>query len=238
MLGIGLAGGLLVYLIAKLALTAVDPNTPVIIDGTDAQLYRDAGHRIMAGGPLYPAFQLAGPYTMDQRPELYPPPTMYLLVAPMSALPAPLWWLIPIVVLAATVIHHRPSPWGWVAIFLCLAWPNTGFVLLAGNPVIWAAAALGLATIWPALGPLVLLKPSLAPFALFGIWTRGWWVTTALLVAVSVAMLPMWLDYLTVLRNGQADLLYSIGHIPLMLIPLIAWLSRRRPADRTSGTRR
>ena len=37
----------------------------------------------------------------------------------------------------------------------------------------------------------------------------------------------IWLDYLTVLRNGRLDLLYSLGHVPLMLIPFLAWLGRK-----------
>ncbi len=224
---IGLAGGLAVYLAARVVLYIVDPQTSVIISSTDAHLYREAGQRILAGGPIYPAFELAGPYSMAQQPELYPPPTMLLLVAPMAALPAFVWWLVPLSVIAAVVIRHRPSLVGWIAIQLCLAWPNTGFVIASGNPVLWAAAFVAVGTIWKGPAVLVLVKPSLAPFALIGVRSRGWWFIAAVYAAVSAAMWPLWLDYADVLRNGQLDLMYSIGHIPLMLIPAFAALASR-----------
>lgn len=228
-LPLALAGGLAVYLVMKIVLTIGDPQTAAIIDRTDAELYRNAGQRILAGGPLYPAFELAGPYTTLDHPELYPPPTMLLLVAPMSALPAFLWWVVPLAVLAGVVVHHRPSVVGWIAILLCLAWPNTGFVILAGNPVLWAAAFVALGTVFRGAAVLSLVKPSLAPFALVGFRSRSWWMVALAYGVVSLAMLPAWLDYLTVLRHGQGlDALYSVGHIPVMLVGIIAAKTARR----------
>jgi hypothetical protein len=232
------AGSLAVYLVGKLALAAVDPQTPIIIGETDAWLYREAGHRILAGGPVYPAFQLEGPYsldapTIDRRPELYPPPTMLLLVAPMSALPAFLWWLVPLAILAAVVVRHRPSLTGWAVILACLAWPTTGFVILAGNPVIWAAAFVALGTIWKGAAVLSMVKPSLAPFALVGARSRSWWLWAAAYGAVALVMLPLWFQWATVLRNAQGiDLAYSLGHVPIMLVGVAA--ARWRRSD-TSG---
>jgi hypothetical protein len=226
---IALAGGLLVYLALRVVTLAADPYTAGLVNDTDARLYRDAGHRILAGGPVYPAFQLAGPYVMTQRPELYPPPTMLLLVAPMSALPAFLWWLVPLGMLAAVVVRHRPSFAGWIGILACLAGPNTAFVILAGNPVIWAVAFVALGTVFRGAAVLALVKPSLAPFALVGIESRRWWLVTAAYVGVSLLMLPLWLEYVTVLRNGVGlDGLYSVGHVPIMLIPVVAWVARTR----------
>ena len=34
----------------------------------------------------------------------------------------------------------------------------------------------------------------------------------------------MWIDYLTVIRNTRLPLDYSLRSIPLLLLPLIAWL--------------
>jgi hypothetical protein len=187
----------------------------------------DQAHRILAGGPVYQQFQITGPYQMTDRPELYPPTTIFGLFLPLSLLPDPAWWIIPLGTLAAVTLWHRPGIWAWLSIELCLAWPNTGVVIVAGNPVIWAAAALALGTVWRWPSVLVLLKPSLFPFALFGIRSRRWWIALAIFGIASLAMLPLWLDYLTVLRNGRLDLLYSVGHVPLMLIPLLAWLGRR-----------
>jgi hypothetical protein len=206
-----------------------DPNGRAIIEGTDAQLYRDAGHRILAGGSVYPTFQLAGPYSMDQRPELYPPPTMLLVIAPMSALPAILWWMIPISVIAAVVAWHRPSLPGWCGILACLAWPNTGFVIAAGNPVLWASMFVALGTIWRGAALFSIVKPSLAPFALIGMRSKRWWQVAIVYVLAAVVMLPLWFDWITILLNAQdLDLLYSAGHVPVMLLGLVAKLTSSR----------
>lgn len=226
-----LVGGLVLYLAVWFVRAVGDPNTAHIVNHTDADLYRSAGQRILAGGPVYPVFELAGTYTMAQHPELYPPTTMLLLVAPMAALPAFLWWLVPLGAIAVVVARHRPSVAGWVAILACLAWPNTQFVILAGNPVTWAAAFVALGTIWKGAAVLSLVKPSLAPFALVGVRSRSWWLWLAAYCLVALVMLPLWLDYLTVLRNGIGlDPLYSVGHIPMMLIPVIAAMTATAPS--------
>ncbi len=229
---IGLIGGLAIALVIELALIAVDPQTPAILGDpaqADAALYRAAGQRILSGGPVYPAFELDSAYTLAMRPELYPPPTMLFLVAPMAALPAFLWWLVPLGTITAIAVRHRPSLLGWLGILLCLAWPPTGYVILAGNPVIWAAAFVALGTLWKGAAVLAVVKPSLAPFALVGIRSRSWWLVGGGYVAFVAALLPLWLEYLAVLRNGAGlDPLYSVSHIPMMLIPVIAWWTRGR----------
>jgi len=58
---------------------------------------------------------------------------------------------------------------------------------------------------------------------------------------VGGAMLPLWLDWITLLNNAEGlDLLYSVGHVPIMLIGLIAKATTKRsnalePARLTSG---
>ncbi|MGH2512545.1 MAG: hypothetical protein ACRDGQ_07655, partial [Candidatus Limnocylindrales bacterium] len=45
------------------------------------------------------------------------------------------------------------------------------------------------------------------------------------LVVISLAFLPMWFEYAHVLLNARGPLvnpLYSIGDVPLLLIPIIA----------------
>jgi hypothetical protein len=91
----------------------------------------------------------------------------------------------------------------------------------------WAAAGLAFGTRfgWPAI--FALLKPTLAPFALMGARTSGWWAAAAVLGVTTVLLLPAWLDYATVVRNfGESSLLYSVGNVPLMAIPLIALICR------------
>jgi hypothetical protein len=43
----------------------------------------------------------------------------------------------------------------------------------------------------------------------------------------------LWLDYVTVLRNSQVPLTYSLLDLPLTLAPVIAFLGRRRNLDGT-----
>src|SRR5690242_6430307 len=50
-----IVGALLVYVLAQALFYLIDPNGRAIIESTDAQLYRAAGQRILAGGPMYPA---------------------------------------------------------------------------------------------------------------------------------------------------------------------------------------
>lgn len=196
--------------------------------GGDYTLYRDAAQRWLSGGGFYLPEQLTGPYPVVYPAILYPP-TMLVLLVPFLWLPAVLWWAIPLTVIVWAVGRHRPRPIAIAIIGVCIAessnWQSAVFF---GNPLMWFVAALALATHdgWPAV--FVILKPTLAPFALFGIRRRSWWLAAAALGVVSLALLPMWLDYLTVLRNAQGDgLLYSAHQVPAMLIPLAAWLGRR-----------
>ena len=96
----------------------------------------------------------------------------------------------------------------------------------------WCSAAMALGTVWrwPAVG--VLLKPSLFPFALFGIRSRSWWIALAIGVALAIPFGAMWVDYLATLRNldGNGPLFsawYSLNNLSPMLLPLVAWAGRR-----------
>jgi hypothetical protein len=203
---------------------------PVLEDylARDFLLYRDVTARWLSGGPFYEPYQLAGPYEVTAGDILYPP-TALLLFLPFVALPALLWWVIPIGVVGWALWKLRPAPIVWPVIALCIWFPNTGIKVLTGNPVMWSVAAMALGTIyyWPAV--LATLKLSLAPLSLFGAWKRSWWYAAAALGAVSLLFLPMWPDFLIALRNSRqpAGLLYSVGEVPMMLIPVIAWLGRR-----------
>jgi hypothetical protein len=99
----------------------------------------------------------------------------------------------------------------------------------------WIAAFVALGTVWGWPGVLVALKPSLLPFMLVGIRSRSWWLAAGLLVLVSLAVLPMWFDYATAMLNARGPLvspLYSLGNVPVVLIPLVARLDSRRRAKR------
>ena len=195
--------------------------------GADYQLYMDATRTWLSGGSFYPAAQLQGPFTMDEQPILYPPYSLVLFV-PFVALPAALWWAIPIGLTVIGLWRRRPARWVWPLLIAGLLWPNSIWLVLSGNPGMWVVTALAFGPRWPTA--FVLLKPSLAPFALLGIRDRRWWFAVGGLVIVSLAAISMWDDYLVSLRNFDSGrgLAYSFGDLPLVLVPVIAWATDRR----------
>lgn len=227
---LSVVGGLAAYQLVKAIVWLMDPAAvSALTTNADHEIYYQAALRIRDGGPVYPAFQLAGPYTVHQLPELYPPTTVFGLIVPMSFLPAPVWWIVPLAIIIATVIYWRPSLTGWALILACLSVERTWVSVAAGNPVIYVAAAMALATRWRWVAAAALLKPTLAPLTLIGVRSRAWWVVMAIGSVISLAMLPLWLDYVKVLGNlqGGAGLAQSLDNVPLVLIPLIAWQARR-----------
>src|SRR6476659_1563772 len=86
---IGLLAGLSIFLIAKaVSWLANIELVGTLISSADHSIYAAAAQRIWAGGPIYPAWELSGPFQADARPELYPPTTIFWLVLPLSLLPA------------------------------------------------------------------------------------------------------------------------------------------------------
>jgi hypothetical protein len=203
--------------------------------GKDIALYRDAASRWLAGGPFYDPRQLAGPYEVQHGDILYPPVGLWLFV-PVAVLPQTialvLWWGIPAVLTIWAVRRVAPRPAVWPLIALCLAWPTTPLKIWTGNPVIWSAAAMAVAIVWRGGAPFALLKPSLFPFALFGIGQRAWWIGLAIFVAMCLPFGAMWADWLTTVVNAQgAGLLYSALEAPMLALPLVAWAGRRGVPD-------
>ena len=164
--------------------------------GVDFDLYRDATARWLAGGSFFEPYQLAGPYEIRAGDILYPPVALWLFApfaaaggGPLGAVAAILWWAIPLAITGAVVLRLRPAPWAWPLLALCAANPTTLLKTWTGNPVIWSMAALAIAVIGGRTrfaAPFVLLKPSLAPFALFGANRRSWWLGLAAVVALCV----------------------------------------------------
>jgi hypothetical protein len=207
--------------------------------GKDVALYREAAARWTAGGPFYEPRQLAGPYEVAHGDILYPPVALWLF-APVAVLPdlpaLALWWGIPGLLTISVVARSDPRPIVWPLIALCLAWPTTPLKVWTGNPVIWSVAAMCVAIVWRGGAPFALLKPSLFPFALFGIRQRSWWIGLAILVAISVPFGSMWLDWVTAVANSRGGgLLYSALEAPMLAIPLVAWAGRRRASPGSPG---
>jgi hypothetical protein len=197
--------------------------------GVDYRLYMDTATRWLAGGGYFQPYQLAGPYPISPGDILYPPVALLLFV-PFMFLPAILWWLIPAAAVAWSVARLRPGPIVWPMLAICLAWPPTLVKVVTGNPVIWAVAALALGVVyaWPSV--LVLIKPSLFPFALFGACRRRWWIGLAVFVLVSLPFGSLWIDWLHSILNSQGGgLAYSSLEIPMLAFPVVVWLGRKRP---------
>jgi hypothetical protein len=202
--------------------------------GVDFRILMDGLDRWRATGEWYRPRQLSGPYPIEIGDILYPPVVIYLLV-PFHELGPLAWSIIPVAIVGWAVWRHRPTLWALVLIAGCVAWPFTPAKFVFGNPVIWATAMLALATFrgWPAA--FLLLKPTIAPLALFGIRDRRWWLAVGALVILSLPLLQDTLRYPEVLLNAQTNVadgrggpLYSLTELPLLAIPLLAWLGRRR----------
>jgi hypothetical protein len=204
--------------------------------GVDYQLYVGAGASWLHGGPFFQPYQLSGPYQISAGDILYPPVALLLFV-PFTFLPAILWWLIPALALTWCLYRLRPARWAWPLLAACAAWPTTPLKILTGNPVIWAVAALSVGVVWAWPSVLVLIKPSLFPFALFGARTRGWWLAFGFFVAVSLPFGSLWVDWIrSILNSHGGGFAYSILEIPMLAFPLVAWLGRRNaPQVRSVG---
>ena len=190
--------------------------------GIDYTLYMDATRRWLAGGSFYEPYQLAGPYPIQMGDVLYAPNAMPLFIA-FTALPAFLWWAIPLGVTAWAIWRVRPAPVAWPFMALCIFWPTMVARTVAGNPVMWvmAAVALGFIVRWAFVG--VLLKPSLFPFALLGVRSRRWWIALAVWIAISIPFGALWFDWVSALTNSTGGgLLYSLQDVPILLLPVIA----------------
>lgn len=196
--------------------------------GIDADIYFDAAESWLADGTWYLPRQLAGPYGIEYGDVLYPPILLYLLV-PFRILPFALWWAISIATTAWALWRIAPPRWSWPILVLCLAWPLSMEQLIKGNPVLWIMAAEAVAIAIAAPTTLVLIKPSLFPFALLGIRRRAWWLQLGLLGLLSLPLLGLTLLYPQVILNSRGGgLLYSVRDVPLVCLPLFAGLAAGR----------
>ena len=205
--------------------------------GRDFTLYRDATARWLSGGAFYESWQLAGPYTVVHGAILYPPPTL-VLFAPFTILPAVLWWALPLGAVAGVIAYHRSRPLALLGVVFCLLYTGVAVRIVNGNPMIWAMAAVALGTVWGWPAAFVVLKPTLAPFALIGLRRRSWWIASAGLAVIALAFLPLWSDYVAVIRNARDPLgpLYSVHELPALWVPLLAWLGGRHGPSTARST--
>jgi len=212
------------YELAIVVPRAISLGAPL---GVDFHQYLDHTRRFVENGSFYLEHQLHGPYLIELGDPLYPPAILYLLV-PFLVIPQILWWVAPLGLMAALVVTSRPKSWAWPVLALIAADPRTMEIVIYGNPAMWIGAAVAGALLWSWPGALVLLKPSLAPFALIGIRSRGWWLALAVGVVLSAPLASLYVQFARVLLDSNGSWSYSLPDVPFVALPLVAWLARTR----------
>lgn len=196
--------------------------------GMDYRFFRDVGARWLADGSFYLPHQLSGPYVGQLMVDVFYPPSALLLFVPFAFLPPVLWWALPILILGYALVRLHPAPWAWLVVAILLAWPRSIGIYLFGNTDMWAVAAVASGIVWGWPAAFLAMKPVLLPFAFPAVRRRAFWVGLAGLAVISLFMLPLWFDYVTAMAGLTIDLSAPVGSFPLMMIPIVAWLGRRR----------
>jgi hypothetical protein len=109
--------------------------------------------------------------------------------------------------------------------------------LVYGNTELWSVAFLCVAVRFAPAAWLLIVKPSLFPAILLFARDKRWWYAIPVVALLALPFGALWLDYLEAMTNLQSrGILYSLHAIPVLLIPIVAWVSRSPRADRTSGS--
>ena len=151
-----------------------------------------------------------------------------MLFTPFLWLPALLWWLIPLVSVAVLVYAWRPARWTWPLMAFALAWPRFTGGIIVGNSDMWVMAFLAIGLRFASPMALLTLKPTFVPFALFRIRDYRTWIGGAVVLVACVPFGILWIDWLAAVRNAPGGIGYSVLSIPTVILPLWAWLGRRR----------
>ncbi len=198
--------------------------------GVDLEFYRAMGERWLNDGTFYSNRQLSGPYETTTLVDNLYPPAAVLWFVPLVFMPAILWWLIPAGIVGYAVWRLRPQPWAYAVMAAILAAPKTPTAIIYGNSDMWIAAAVAAGILWGWPAILVAMKPSFVPLALIGARRRSYWIAAAVLAALNVPLLKLWLEYPQVMLNSTSGATYSVFALPMVVLPLVAWLgSSRRP---------
>ena len=192
--------------------------------GQDYVYYRDVGARFVDSGSYYLDRQLHGPYVVALMVDVLYPPVALLLFVPFAYLPWFLWWAIPIAITGYVLWTLRPAPWALCVMLLLMMYPWSIGAYLFGNTEMWVVAVVAASIRWGWPSVLLLIKPPFLPLAIIGMRRRSWWIAAAVIGAISIPMLPLWLDYVNSTLNMSIRSDYALGGIPLVSVPLVAWI--------------
>jgi len=223
-----------VFLVLSVASVGILVSLPANLNATlavDYDFFMRAGHRFVDGQGFYLEHQLTGPYVMTIGVDTLYPPTVLFLFVPFLVLPAVLWWAIPLGIIGYAIWRWRPAMWAWPLLAFALWWPRDMSMVILGSTGMWISAFVAAGLLWGWGGPLILMKPTLAPFALAGFPRRAWWAGVGLVVVASAVTLPLWPDYVTAMMNGSglSPIPYTLPDLPLIFLPVVAWAGRRHP---------
>jgi hypothetical protein len=228
-----IAGAIVVLAAIELAYGVLGPPNWRQAIGDDLAYYASLARRLFTGGGWYPDRELHGPWQIAYVDDVLYPPAAAWVFAPFIILPVGALLAIAVIVIGWLARTWRPAPWTWPLMALCLAWPTTLLRGISGNSSLFVMIAfgLGLRYGWPAVA--ILLKPSLFPLALIRVRSRGSWIGIGVLAVISLPFIGDTLVYPKVIADSRNPdgILYSLIDLPLILIPLIAWLGRTAHAD-------
>lgn len=229
---------ILVLVLIELAYGLFGPPNWNDAIGNDLAFYVRISLRLFSGGYWYEDRELHGPFEFDYMYDVVYPPAAAWIFLPFNVVGIVGLWLIGTAAVVWLLREWRPAPWTWPVMALCLLWPLTLLKGLAGTSSLFVmiAVGLGLRFSWPAA--FIVLKPSFLPFSVIGSRKRSWWIAILVIIVASLPFLSDTLRYPQVIldmRNPRGSL-YSLDDLPLILLPIVAWLGRTRLRSRLEAT--
>jgi hypothetical protein len=105
--------------------------------------------------------------------------------------------------------------------------------LIYGNTTLWSAAFVALAFRWPAVGALLVFKPTDLIAAIFFARKRRFWIGVLVMAAAALPFGPAWSDYLTAFGNLEDGSVFrNVPGLAVLAVPVVVW-SARYQAERT-----
>lgn len=196
--------------------------------GYDPDLFAMFGRRFVTTGEAYFPIQFGEPYRAEGVTNIYPPLAMYLFV-PLAYVPIALWWIIPGAVFAWHLWDCRPAPWTWPVMAFLLGLFPTVSGLIYGSSTMWAVALICIGLRHPAAMAALAFKPVDAFLAVLYVRRRSFWLGLGVVALLAIPFGDLWVEWWRAITNIDGGTpLRNITGVPLLLIPVVAWLGRNR----------